>query len=341
LWVCLLGEDISSRGEVYPMKVFVTGGNGFIGSVVVRKLLQAGHEVRCLLRESSCTERIDGLPVERMPGDVREFESLRAGMADCQATIHLAGLSSWDQIDSPALNDVVEGGTANVLQGAVGLPAHRIIFVSSVTAVNGSEKPEIFNEDSKFTLDDPELKYAIAKRNAETQCRKALSRGVPIVVVNPAEVYGPSDTTFVTAGNLVHFARSNPVLVCSGGTSVAHVDDVAAGIVAALVKGRPGERYILGGENLTIRQLANLCLKLIGRRSRIVTLPNHLIRRMTRVATRLRLPLPYNASVVPYATRYWFVDASKAQRDLGVKFRDAQSTLAPTISWLREAGHIA
>jgi dihydroflavonol-4-reductase len=323
------------------MKIFVTGGNGFIGSVVVRKLLHAGYEVRCLLRTSSRTERIDGLPVERVLGDVRDADSLRAGMADCQATIHLAGLSSWGEIDSPDLKDVVEGGTRNILEAAHVLPTHRVIFVSSVTAVNGSDRPEVFSEASKFTLDDPELKYALAKRNAEVQCRKALSQGVPVVVVNPAEVYGPSDTAFVTAGNLVHFARSNPVLVCSGGTSVAYVDDVAAGIVAALAKGRPGERYILGGENLTIRQLAGLCLQLIGRRPRIVTLPNSLIRRVTRVATMLRLPLPYDARVIPYATRYWFVDGSKAQRYLGVKFRDARSTLAPTIAWLREAGHIA
>jgi len=323
------------------MKIFVTGGNGFIGSVVVRKLLHAGYEVRCLLRTSSRTERIDGLPVERVLGDVRDADSLRAGMADCQATIHLAGLSSWGEIDSPDLKDVVEGGTRNILEAATVLPTHRVIFVSSVTAVNGSDRPEVFSEASKFTLDDPELKYALAKRNAEVQCRKALSQGVPVVVVNPAEAYGPSDTAFVTAGNLVHFARSNPVLVCSGGTSVAYVDDVAAGIVAALAKGRPGERYILGGENLTIRQLAGLCLQLIGRRPRIVTLPNFLIRRVTRVATTLRLPIPYDARVIPYATRYWFVDGSKAQRDLGVKFRDARSTLAPTIAWLREAGHIA
>ncbi len=323
------------------MKVFVTGGNGFIGSVVVQKLLLAGYEVRCLLRPGSRTERINGLRVERVPGDVRDAESLRAGMTDCQATIHLAGLSSWAEIDSPALKDVVEGGTRNVLQAAMTLSEHRVIFVSSATAVNGSDRPEVFDEASEFTLEDPELKYALAKHNAEIQCRKALSHGVPVVVVNPAEVYGPSDTAFVTAGNLVHFARSNPVLVCSGGTSVAHVDDVASGIVAALAKGRPGERYILGGENLTIRQLAGLCLQLLGRRPRILTLPNYLIRRVTRVATTLRLPLPYNARVIPYATRYWFVDGSKAQRDLGVKFRDARSTLAPTITWLREAGHIA
>ena len=241
------------------MRIFVTGGNGFIGSVVVRKLLQARYEVRCLLRPTSRTERIDGLPLERVRGDVRDADSLRKGMTDCQATIHLAGVSSWDEIDSPALKQVVEDGTRNVLQAAVDLPAHRVIFVSSVAAVNGSDKPEVFNESSEFTLADPELKYAHAKRNAEIQCRKALAQGVPVVIVNPAEVYGPSDTAFVTAGNLVNFTRSKPVLVCSGGTSVAYVDDVAAGIVAALAKGRPGERYILAGENLTIRDLASLC----------------------------------------------------------------------------------
>src|ERR1700690_3934759 len=107
------------------MKVFVTGGNGFIGSVVVRKLLQKGHEVRCLLRQTSRTERINGLSLDRVRGDVRDADSLLAGMTGCQATIHLAGLSSWDEIDSPVLREVVEGGTRNILQAAAALSAHR------------------------------------------------------------------------------------------------------------------------------------------------------------------------------------------------------------------------
>lgn len=323
------------------MKIFVTGGNGFIGSAVVRNLIGIGHEVRCLLRPSSRTERIDTLPIERVQGDVRDFESVRRGMEGCEATIHLAGLSSWDEIDSPALKQVVEGGTWNVLKAALALSAHRVIFVSSVTAVNGSDKPEVFNEASEFTLKDGQLKYALAKRNAELLCRRAAAEGLHVVVVNPAEVYGPADTSLVTAGNLADFARSNPVLVCAGGTSIAHLEDVAAGIVAALTKGQPGERYILGGENLTIRQLASLCLELLGRRSKIVTLPKRLIRVVTKTATSLGFSLPYNPRVIPYATRYWFVDSSKAQRELGVRFRNARDTLTPTIAWLREAGHVA
>ena len=322
------------------MKVFVTGGNGFIGCVVVKRLVESGHTVRCLLRPTSNIERIEGLSFERVTGDVRDAASVAAGMEGCDGTIHLAGVSSWSEINSPALTDVVEGGTKNVLAAAATRPGHRVVFVSSATAVNGSDEPQVFNEESKFTIDDPGLKYANAKLRAEALCREAYSKGVSVVIVNPAEVYGPLDSSFVTAGNLVDFAKANPVLVCKGGTSVAYVEDVAAGIVAALEKGRPGERYILGGENLTIRELADLCLKLVGRRARIVSIPNSLIRALAKIATKLHLPLPFNASVVPYATRYWFVDSSKAQRDLGVTFRGARETLSPTIAWLKEAGHL-
>ena len=100
------------------MKVFVTGGNGFIGSVVVRMLVKEGHAVRCLLRKTSNTDRLTGLEFERAIGDVREAASLSAGMEGCDAVIHLASLSAWDQIDSPLMDEVVEGGTRNVLAAA-------------------------------------------------------------------------------------------------------------------------------------------------------------------------------------------------------------------------------
>jgi dihydroflavonol-4-reductase len=121
---------------------------------------------------------------------------------------------------------------------------------------------------------------------------------------------------------------------------VAHVADVALGIVRALERGRPGERYILGGENLSVRELAELTLRLTGLRRRVVPVPNGLIRWVTGVATRLSVPLPYNPKLIPYVTRFWFADASKARRELGVTFRPARETLASTIEWLVEAGHL-
>lgn len=318
------------------MNVFVTGGNGFIGSVVVRNLVASGHRVRCLLRPTSRTERLDGVGYARVTGDVRDAASLQAGIRECHATVHLAAPSSWEDDAISPVSDVIEGGTRNILAAAREVPGHRVVLVSSTAAVNASETPQVFDETSRFTIDAP-LVYAQAKHRAEGAAAAAWADGVPVVIVNPAEVYGPNDTALITAGNLRDFATASPVLVCNGGTSVVHVEDVAAGIIAALERGRPGERYILGGENITIRQLAELCLDLCGRHARVVTIPNGLVRAVARGAIRFRIPLPFNPHVVPYATRYWFMDNSKARRELGVTFRNARATIASTLDWMRQA----
>src|SRR5262245_3149687 len=323
------------------MRAFVTGGNGFIGSVVVRKLVAAGHGVVCLLRPGSKTDRLAGVAYERADGDVRDIESLRAGMAGSNAVVHLASLSSWDLIDSPEMKDVVLGGTGNVLDAARNLGNPRVVFVSSVTAVGATPQPQPLDESAPYNLEGERgLTYAQYKHQAEELCRAAVTRGQDVVVVNPAEVYGPNDTGFVTAGNLVDFARSNPVLVCRGGTGVSFVDYDALGIVRAMERCRSGERYILGGPNVTLEELARETLAILARKSRVWVLPNRLIRGVTRVATGLHIKLPYNPKVIPYATRYWFVDSAKAQRERGVSFRSARATLEPTLAWLREAGHI-
>ena len=322
------------------MRVFVTGANGFIGSHVVGDLVAAGHRVVCLLRPTSRTARIDALRFERAPGDVRDADSIRSGMRGCAATIHLAAPGSWDKDEESMLRDVIEGGTRNVLLAARELPGHRVVLVSSTAAINASDTPEVFDEESAFTVSDAALGYAHAKHRAELLAAEAHASGVAVVIVNPGEVYGPNDTALGTASNLIDLATSWPVLVCHGGTNVVHVADVSAGIVSALRHGRPGERYILGGENLTIRQLAALVLELVGRRATIVMVPNRLARLVARLAIRLHIPVGFNPHVVPYATRYWFVNNAKARRELGVTFRDARKTIGSTLSWLMQAGHV-
>jgi dihydroflavonol-4-reductase len=322
------------------VRIFVTGGNGFIGSEVVRALVSAGRQVLCLLRDPSRTTRIAGLPFERAVGDVRDITSLRAPMSRCDCTIHLASPGGWERDDPSVLGEVIEGGARNVLDAAAALPGHRVVIVSSTAAIAASEAPHLFDERAEFTVGDRSLHYAYAKHRAELSALAAYASGVPAIIVNPAEVYGPGDTSLVSAGNLIDLATSTPVLVCYGGTSVVHVSDVAAGIVAALDRGRPGERYILGGDNLTIRQLAELVLELVGRRAPIVTVPNRPARLIARIAIASHLPLPFNPHVVPYATRFWFVDSSKARRELGVGFRGARDTIESTLDWLVNAGYL-
>jgi dihydroflavonol-4-reductase len=322
-------------------QVLVTGGSGFIGSVVVRTLAAEGYAVRCLLRTTSKTDRLEGLSYERVEGDVRDKASLKAAVQGCEGVIHLAGLSAWELIDSPAMKEVTEGGTRNLLEAAREGGVRKVVYVSSVVAVNGSPEPRVFDENASFELDGTGLSYAVHKHAAERMCLAFNAEGLPITIVNPAEVYGPQDTDLITAGNLVDFAKSAPVMVCSGGTSVTYVEDVALGTVRALERGRPGERYILGGENKTVRELAELTLDILGQRKRIMQLPNGLIRGVARGALTLRLPMPFNPRVIPYATRYWYMDSSKATRELGVTFRPARDCLTPTLAWLQQTGRIS
>jgi dihydroflavonol-4-reductase len=323
------------------MKVLVTGGNGFIGSVVVRTLLAGGHTVRCLLRPTSQTDRIQGLSYERAEGDVRDAASVARALSGCQAALHLASLSAWDLIDSPLMDEVVEGGTRNLLEAARAQSGTRVVFVSSILAVNSSSSAQVFDETAEWTLPDKGLKYSRCKRKAEAMCLDAAREGLDVLIVNPGEVYGPHDTALITACNLIDFAKSSPVLVCDGGTLVAYVDDVALAVVRAMEKGRRGERYILGGENLTVKQLAEQCLEILGQKKSILKMPNGLIRAVAAIGGKLHIPLPFNPHVIPYATRYWFMDSGKAQRELGVHFRSARESLAPTLAWLKESGRIA
>lgn len=323
-------------------EAFVTGGNGFIGSAVVRRLAEQGYNCRCLLRPASDTSRIQRLDWRRIDGDVRDRASLERGIAGCQAVVHLAGISDWKQINSPLMKEVTEGGTRNMLQSAREAGVKSFVYVSTTLAINGSEQPEVFDESSPWTLTDASLAYSHCKRAAEQICQEVAKQGdMRVVIVNPAEVYGPGDTAGVTSANLIDFAKSQPVLVCPGGTGVCHVDDVAEGIVRALERGRSGQRYILAGDNLTVHELAATTLKLLKLRKRILTVPKAVIRTLASCGLRLGLPLPFEPRVIPYATRYWFVDNSKARRELNVGFRSAAETLAATLGWLKEVGRLA
>ena len=317
------------------MKVFVTGGNGFIGSRVVRRLHADGHEVRCLVRETSKTHRIDMVPFERHIGDVRDVDSLAAGMEGCDGVIHLASISSWDQIRSPIMRVVVIDGTRNVLEAAKRSGGLRTVFVSTCAAINGTKGPEIMDETTPFTLDPKTYIYAGAKHEAEAICSEYAADGLPVITVNPCEVYGPEDEELITASYLLDALKDWPVLSLHGGTAVAHVEDIAGGIIAALEKGRGGERYILGGDNLHVREVMEKTLVAGGQGGkRILQLPNSITKAAIKGLAALRLPTPVIPDIVDYGTLFWFVDCSKAKTELGYTHRSADETIADVVNWL-------
>jgi dihydroflavonol-4-reductase len=324
------------------MKVFVTGGNGFIGSRVVRQLHAQGHQVRCLVRETSKTHRIDMVPFEPHIGDVRDVDSLVAGMDGCDGVIHLASISSWDQIRSPIMRIVVIDGTRNVMGAALRSDGLRTVFVSTCAAINGTVEPVVLDETADFTLDPKTYIYAGAKHEAEQICTEFAGKGLPVMTVNPCEVYGPEDEDLITASYLLDALNDWPAMSLHGGTAVAHVEDVANGIILALEKGRGGERYILGGDNLHVRQVIEKTLEAGGQSGKfILQLPNGVTKAVIKGLAKLRLPTPVIPDIVDYGTLFWYVDCSKAKNELGYTHRSADETIADVVGWLKESGRVS
>lgn len=320
--------------------ILVTGAAGFIGSAVARRLVTAGAEVRGLVRSGSSRERIAELPIACMAGDIRDPDAVNRAAAGCTAIIHLAGPSAWPLLDSPHVVSVIVEGLRSVLRAASRHAVRRIVYVSTAAVLGPSQDPAPRTESSPpVPVAAGSMPYLEAKRLAEQVCRDGVAEGADIVIVNPGEVFGPNDLSLVTAGNLLPLARSRIPVVCLGGTSVAHVDDVAEGILRALLQGRRGERYFLGGENLTHRQLAETVHSLCGQRCRPIAVPHCVVHASAWIARRLGVPFPIPFAAVPYATAYWHLNTEKAGQELGVRFRSARETLRDTLHWLRSAGH--
>lgn len=321
-------------------RVLVTGGHGFIGSRVVQRLCARGYRVRCLVRATSNTARIDGMDVERAIGDVRDELSLNDALRDMEGCLHLASVSSWSEINSPVLEDTVIKGTQCLLQAARTMKAKRVLYVSSAAAINGSSTPRLFDEETPFELYGTGLRYAIAKHHAEEMVLTYAEEGHEAVIVNPVEVYGPEDTGFVTAGNLRDILSDSPSIVCWGGTGVTHVDDVADGIVSAYERGRSGHRYILGGDNLSIEQLARLTIALAGQHKSVLRVPNGLLRWSMRSMARMGFKTPIVPEVLDYATRFFFMSSAKAVREIGYTPRPAPQVIGPVVTWLQGSGYV-
>lgn len=319
------------------MHILVTGGNGFIGSQVVKQLVANGHNVRCSFRETSDRRRLKGLPYEVVIADVRNRLSILEAVNGCDAIIHCASLSNWKDLNSPTLSSIIIEGTRNLIDAAMAQGA-RMVYVSSAAALGASRDPlQLRTANSEFNLSRRAYKYAALKAEADRMCMEAVKmHGADIITVHPTETYGPGDDQHVTASTLIEFARGKACLTTKGGTSVVHVEDVAAGIVAACEKGKTGAKYVLGGENCTISRIAEITRSVCG-------LPFHEIR----IPQWLLLLIAFGFQLSPftkaktlaikyrYAAHYWYFDNTPTIEALGVKFRSPEETLRATINWLK------
>jgi len=329
------------------MKALVTGASGFVGSAVARRLLVAGHSVRALLRPASDRRNVDGLPVEIVQGDLTDRRSLEHAVAGCDALFHVAADYRLWVPDPGALYKANVNGTANIMQAAADAGVRRIVYTSSVATLGlrGDGYPS--DEDTPVTLSDMVGHYKRSKYLAEAHVRKMVEeRGLPAVIVNPSTPVGPRDVKPTPTGRMILDAATGriPAYVDTG-LNLIHVDDVANGHLLAFERGAIGERYILGGHNMTLKEILTAIAALVGRSPPRVRLPHNLV-----------LPLAYAAEAwarltdgaeprvtldaVRLSKKRMFFRSGKAQRALGLVARPIEVALADAVQWFQQNGYM-
>jgi dihydroflavonol-4-reductase len=327
------------------MRALVTGATGFIGGAVVRRLLEAGHAVRALVLPTCDARQLDGLPVERVEGDLRDAASLRRGVTGCDWVFHLGAIfSMWGHSWEEFYQVNVEG-TRRMLQAAQDEGVDRVVYTSSIITLGIPNDGSPGTEETPSTLAEMIGDYARSKFLAEQVVHDFARQGQPLVIVHPTTPMGVGDYRPTPTGKIiVDFLNGRTPAYVNTGLNVVDVEDVATGHLLAAERGRVGERYILGGENLTLKQVLDTLAEVSGRpRVRV------------RIAAPVALAWSYvdvtlarlNPRYVPWATpdavrlsrRRMYFDSSKAVRELGLPQSPARETLRKAVEWYQSKGY--
>ena len=327
------------------MKILLTGASGFVGSAILRELLQEGHEVRALVRAESDLGNLAGLEVEKVLGDLTAPQTLAGALQGCEALFHTAAsYRLWVPRPQQMYATNVEG-TRNLLQAAARAGVSRIVYTSSVATLGITPDGTPADETTPVGLEDMVGHYKRSKFLAEEEVRRmAREQDLPVVIVNPATVVGPRDRRLTPTGRMILQAASGrmPAYVDTG-LNVIHVDDVAHGHLLAFRHGRIGERYILGGENLTLQQILFLLAEMTNHRPPRLRLHPGVVLPVAYLAegwARLRNgdePL-VTVDGVKLARKRMFFSADKARQELGLTPRPAREALKDAVEWFRRNG---
>jgi dihydroflavonol-4-reductase len=322
------------------VKLLVTGGTGFLGSALVPLLLEAGHEVRLLQRSDAPALTALGAAVHR--GSVEDPAAVRAAVAGVEAVYHLAGRVDFDPRDPAALYALHVQGTRLLLEAAAAAGVGRVVLASTSGTVAAFEEERTGTEEDPYPLREVAgWPYYLSKIYQEKAAlRIARDTGLPLVVMNPSLLLGPGDTRLSSTDVVWKFLKRRVPAMPGGGIAFVDARDAAGAFAAALTRGRPGERYLVSGANMTFRELFGRLERLSGVAAPRVALPSRVnlagVKLIEKLASWRGQEAPIDAASVEMGERWWYCDARKAEAELGFHPRDPQETLAETVRWLRE-----
>jgi dihydroflavonol-4-reductase len=325
------------------MKVLVTGATGFVGSAVVKELLARGHAVRALVRAKSKLANLEKLAIEKVEGDVLDEPSVKRAVDGCDALVHTAGTVDYRPRSRELLYALNVRGVEIVLGAALAAGVKRAVQTSSVAAMGGTRTPEVRDETSASLAEASGIHYLISKYRGEQAARALAAKGLPVVMVRPVFVSGPGDIYWSSGTTLLALARRQFPVYVPGGVGVADVRDIARGHVDALERGRVGEAYILGGENVEMAELTRRVAQAAGVRAPMPVPYGVAITVATigeKLAGLVGKDPPMPVDLVKSSALYTFTSSAKAEKELGYSIRPFADSLRDTLRFFIEQGRL-
>jgi dihydroflavonol-4-reductase len=327
------------------MTTLVTGATGFVGSHVARQLVASGQNVRVLVRASSNLRLLENISAERVEGDLRDAASINRAMRGVQRVFHVAAdYRLWTRHPEELYESNVEG-TRRLFASAQRAGVERVVYTSTVATIAVPRQGALPNETTQAGIGEMIGHYKRSKFLAEQVAVEAARAGGPVVIVNPTAPVGPGDWKPTPTGRIIlDFLRGKMPAYVDTGLNVVAVEDVAAGHLLAAERGRIGERYILGGRNMTLKEILDALSAITGRRSPRVKLP-HVVALVAGYADEMYSRLAGREPQIPVegvkmSRHKMFIESDKAAQELGYRPGKIEAGLERAVRWYEENGYI-
>jgi dihydroflavonol-4-reductase len=326
------------------MTTLVTGASGFLGSHVARQLVARGDAVRVLLRPSSQTRALEGLPVEHVSGDLRDPASLDRALRGVRRVFHVAADYRLWARDPRDIYESNVTGTRNLLEAARRAGIEQLVYTSTVATV-AVDRPTLPNEKTASALQEMVGHYKRSKWLAEQEALRAAKEGLPVIVVMPTTPVGPGDWKPTPTGKIIlDFLNGKMPGYVETGLNFVAVEDAAEGHLLAAERGKVGERYLIGAENLTLKQVLDALARITGLPAPRFKIPHGLALGVAYAETAFSLLLGRDPHIpvegVKIARHLMFVDCSKAQREFGFRPGPVEAALERAVRWYETNGYV-